>query len=259
MKKGFQVTFLGTGTSQGIPVLGSQHPVCKSDDPKDKRLRVSVLLQWENHSYVIDCGPDFRYQMLRENVQEVHGVLLTHDHSDHTAGIDDIRPYNFKLGRMMPFFAEQNVFDALNKRFAYVFATENKYPGAPSIEQIVIEADTIFTIGDKQVIPIRAFHATLPVLGFRIEKFTYLTDVKTIEASQIEKLKGTEVLVVNALRKEPHYSHFNIEEALAFIEKVQPKVAYLTHISHVMGFHAEVEKTLPLNVHLAYDGLKIEV
>ena len=258
MKSTLKVTFLGTGTSQGIPVIGSDHPVCLSPNPKDKRLRVSVLLQWDNYTYVIDCGPDFRQQMLREGVRKIDGILLTHEHSDHTAGIDDIRPFYFREGNV-PFYAEKHVFNSLHKRFGYIFETENKYPGAPTLEEIEIDKDTIFEIGGKQVIPVQAFHNTLPVLGFRIDGFTYLTDVKTMEDDEVEKIKNTDILVINALRETPHLAHFNLSEALQFIEKVQPKKAYLTHISHLLGFHDDVEAKLPKNVHLAYDTLTIKV
>lgn len=256
MKSTLSVTFLGTGTSQGIPVIGSNHPVCMSNDPKDKRLRVSVLLSWDDFTFIIDCGPDFRQQILRENVTKVDGILLTHEHSDHTAGLDDIRPFNFMQG-IMPFYAHKRVFKSLHERFAYVFETENKYPGAPSIKEIEIDKNSTFQIGGKMVVPIEAFHDTLPVLGFRIDDFTYLTDVKTISEEEIQKIVGTKVLVVNALREEPHYSHFNLSEALDFVEKVKPEKTYFTHISHVMGFHEEVEKRLPKNVYLAYDALTI--
>ncbi|WP_114491595.1 MBL fold metallo-hydrolase [Candidatus Ulvibacter alkanivorans] len=258
MKSVFTVTFLGTGTSQGIPVIGSDHPVCMSKDPKDKRLRVSVLLQWDTYNYVIDCGPDFRQQMLRTNCQTLDGILITHEHSDHTAGLDDIRPFYFKQGNI-PFYANKRVFKSLHKRFDYIFEIENKYPGAPTIDEIEIDATSRFEIGGKTVIPIEAYHNTIPVLGFRIEDFTYLTDVKTMSASEMEKLKGTKVLVVNALRESPHHSHFNLSEALAFIEKIKPEKAYLTHISHLMGFHEEVSKQLPKNVFLAYDTLQLEI
>jgi phosphoribosyl 1,2-cyclic phosphate phosphodiesterase len=258
MNPQMKITFLGTGTSQGIPVIGSTHPVCLSNDPKDKRLRVSVLVQWEGFSCVIDCGPDFRQQMLRENVNKVDAILITHEHSDHTAGIDDIRPFNFMQGKM-PFYALNRVFESLHQRFGYIFQKENKYPGAPNVKEIEIDKNSVFNLGGIDVISIEAFHDVLPILGFRIGDFTYLTDVKTISDEEAEKVKGSEVLVVNALREEPHYSHFNLEEALEFIQKVKPKRAYLTHISHRMGFHKEVEKKLPNNVHLAYDTLTITI
>ncbi|QNJ98629.1 MBL fold metallo-hydrolase [Constantimarinum furrinae] len=258
MKSPLTVTFLGTGTSQGVPVIGSDHPVCKSDDPKDKRLRVSVLLEWENYNYIIDCGPDFRQQMLRENVQRVDGILLTHEHSDHTAGIDDIRPFYFRQGNI-PFYAHPRVFQSLHKRFGYIFEIENKYPGAPTLDEIAIDKETPFSIGGKKVIPVEVFHNRLPVIGFRIDSFAYLTDVKTIEEVELQKIKNVEVLVLNALREKEHESHLNLSEALTLIEKIKPQKAYLTHISHLMGFHEEVERTLPENVFLAYDTLKITI
>ena len=253
-----KITFLGTGTSQGIPVIGSSHPVCLSQNSKDKRLRVSVLLSWDSYNYVIDCGPDFRQQMLGENCSKVDGILLTHEHSDHTAGIDDIRPLYFRQGHM-PFYAHRRVFESLYKRYSYIFETENKYPGAPTINEIEISKDKPFIIGGKTAIPIEVLHSELPVLGFRIDGFTYLTDVKTISEEEIEKVKGTKVLVINALREEPHHSHLSLSEALLLIEKIKPEKAYLTHISHLLGFHDEVEKRLPENVFLAYDTLKINL
>lgn len=258
MKSHFKVTFLGTGTSQGIPVIGSKHPVCLSKDSKDKRLRVSVLLEWGDKVYVIDCGPDFRQQMLREQVTKIDAVLITHEHSDHTAGLDDIRPFNFKQGDI-PFYASKEVFTALKKRFAYIFETQNKYPGAPTISKHVISTDNPFSLNGNSITPVEALHNTLPVLGFTMEGFTYLTDVKTMSAYEIEKIKGTKNLVINALREEPHPSHLNLEEALAFIEEVQPERAYLTHISHLLGFHEAVQATLPKHVFLAYDGLTINI
>lgn len=253
-----KVYFLGTGTSQGIPVIGSNHSVCKSTDSRDKRLRVSVWITWENASYIIDCGPDFRQQMLTSNCQKVDGIIFTHEHADHTAGLDDIRPFFFKQGDI-PVFAHRRVLDNLTKRFDYIFENENKYPGAPSVQTNEVVNNHSFKIGNKKVIPIDVMHGNLQVFGYRIDDFAYLTDVKTIEPSEMEKLKGLKVLVVNALRIEPHDTHFNLEEALQFIEKLQPEKTYLTHISHIFGFHEEIEKTLPENVFLAYDNLEITI
>jgi phosphoribosyl 1,2-cyclic phosphate phosphodiesterase len=253
-----KVYFLGTGTSQGIPVIGSQHSVCHSEDLKDKRLRVSIWIHWDEHSYIVDCGPDFRQQMLRSKCLKIDGILYTHEHADHTAGLDDIRPFNFKQGAL-PIFAHERVIKNLQRRFEYVFETENRYPGAPSVRPIEIKLDEPFAVGDKVAIPINVMHGNLQVFGFRIDDFAYLTDVKTIEESEVAKLKGLKVLVVNALRIEPHHSHFNLDEALAFIAKVQPEKAYLTHISHLFGFHEEIQKKLPANVFVAYDNLEITV
>lgn len=253
-----KVYFLGTGTSQGIPVIGSNHLVNKSNDARDKRLRVSVWISWENYSFVIDCGPDFRQQMLTSNCQKVDGILFTHEHSDHTAGIDDIRPFNFKQGEI-PIFAHQRVIDNLKKRFEYVFETVNKYPGAPAVKVLEVINNQPFTIGDKTAIPINVMHGNLQVFGYRIDDFAYLTDVKTIDESEINKLKNLKVLVINALREEPHKTHFNLQEALDFITLIRPEKAYLTHISHVLGFHSEVQQKLPENVFLAYDNLEITV
>jgi len=254
----FKITFLGTGTSQGVPVIGSTHPVCLSHDPKDKRLRVSVLMSWDDINYVIDCGPDFRQQMLTNKVAKLDGILFTHEHSDHTAGIDDIRPFFFKQGDI-PIYANKKVVKSLKKRFGYIFDEKDRYPGAPAVEINYVKKDRSFVIDGKSVIPIEAFHNRLKVLGYRIDAFTYLTDVKSMEPKEIEKIKGSKVLVVNALRKEPHHSHFNLQEALDFVAEVKPERAYFTHISHHMGFHAEVEESLPENVHLAYDNLTIEI
>jgi phosphoribosyl 1,2-cyclic phosphate phosphodiesterase len=251
-----KVYFLGTGTSQGIPVIGSDHPVCKSTDSRDKRLRVSVWLSWEDYSFVLDCGPDFRQQMLVSNCQKVDGILFTHEHADHTAGIDDIRPFNFRQGPL-PFFAHSRVIHNLKKRFDYVFETVNKYPGAPSVITQEVVNNVSFSIGNKIATPINVMHGDLQVFGYRVEDFAYLTDVKTIDESEIHKLKGLKVLVINALREETHQTHFNLKEALDFITLVQPEKTYLTHISHHLGFHEEVQKKLPENVFLAYDNLEI--
>ena len=250
------IHFLGTGTSQGVPVIGSSHPVCLSTNPKDKRLRVSVLIQWGDTNLVIDCGPDFRQQMLRVNCAHLDGILFTHEHADHTAGLDDIRPYFFRQGDI-PIYATQHVLDNLSNRFDYIFVNENKYPGAPNVQQQQIDAHTPFVLDGMTVIPVEVYHNTLPVLGFRILNFCYLTDVKTISTGELKKLHDLDVLVLSALRIEPHSNHLNLEEALSLIRLINPKRAYLTHISHLMGFHDEVSKNLPKNVFLAYDTLTV--
>ena len=252
-----EITFLGTGTSQGIPIIGSDHPVCLSEDSRDKRLRVSILVEWDNYTYVVDCGPDFRQQMLANQVSKIDGILFTHEHNDHIIGLDDVRPFYFKQGDISV-YAHPRVIKALEKRFDYVFETVNKYPGTPSLKINEIN-DNPFTIGNLEVIPVNVWHHKLQVYAFRFGDFAYVTDAKTIEEEELEKLKGVKVLTVNALRKEPHLSHFNLEEALDFIKKVNPERAYLTHISHLLGFHEEVEKELPKNVFLAYDNLKITI
>lgn len=252
-----KITFLGTGTSQGIPIIGSDHPVCLSDDPKDKRLRVSVLVEWDEFAYVVDCGPDFRYQMLRENIRKIDGIVFTHEHSDHVLGLDDIRPFYFRQGNI-PIYAHKRVIKAIKKRFEYVFTKENRYPGAPEVIINIIK-NKPFKLKNLEVIPVKGKHNRLKVFGFRFKDFAYLTDMKTVSEKEIEKIKNVRVLVVNALRIQPHQSHFNLEEALEFIEKVNPGKAYLTHISHLLGFHKEVEKLLPNHVFLAYDGLKITI
>ena len=252
-----EVTFLGTGTSQGIPVIGSDHPVCLSADPKDKRLRVSVLVKVQGLHVVIDCGPDFRQQILRNPIDRLDAILFTHEHSDHTLGLDDIRPFFFRQGDI-PVYAHERVMNSLRRRFDYIFSSKNKYPGAPSVREHVIE-NKGFHLKQVKVTPINAMHNRIQVFGFRIGAFGYLTDAKKIAEEEIEKLRGVEVLVVNALRKEPHHSHFNLEEALELIRKIRPERSYLTHISHFMGFHQEVQAELPSNVFLAYDNLKITI
>lgn len=252
-----KVTFLGTGTSQGIPIIGSTHPVCLSQNPKDKRLRVSVIVEWDQFRYVIDCGPDFRQQMLRAEVDRIDGIVFTHEHADHTAGLDDIRPFYFKQGDV-PFYAHQRVFEQLSERFSYIFTNRDKYPGVPSVIKNVI-VNKPFLLGNLEVVPINGYHYKLQVFGFRFKDFAYLTDMKTVAPEEIKKLKGVKVLVVNALREDEHISHFNLSQALKFIEQVNPESAYLTHISHHLGFHDEVQKKLPENVNLAYDNLKIEI
>ena len=253
------IYFLGTGTSQGIPVIGSNHSVCKSSNPKDKRLRVSVWVTWEDSSIVIDCGPDFRQQMLVCECPKIDAILFTHEHSDHTAGLDDTRPFFFKQKKEIPIYAHQRVLESLKRRFDYIFETINKYPGSPGVETFEVVNNQNFVIGKTEIIPINVDHGNLQVFGYRIKDFAYLTDVKTIETAETEKLKGVKVLVINALREEPHHSHFSLQDALDFITLVQPEKAYLTHISHLMGFHDEVQAKLPKNVFLAYDNLQITI
>lgn len=250
-----KITFLGTGTSQGVPVIGSSHPVCLSNNPKDKRLRVSILVEWDTFVYVVDCGPDFRQQMLNTGCNRIDGIVFTHEHADHTAGLDDIRPFYFKQGDI-PIFAHERVIKAFKKRFDYIFETKEKYAGAPGVTCFEIE-NKPFRLGNLDIIPINGFHYKLQVFGFRFKDFAYLTDMKTITDAEIDKLKGVKVLVVNALRKESHISHFNLEEALQLIEIVQPKKAYLTHISHLFGFHDDIQQQLPDNVYVAYDNLQL--
>ncbi|MFT5215242.1 MAG: phosphoribosyl 1,2-cyclic phosphate phosphodiesterase [Glaciecola sp.] len=252
-----KVTFLGTGTSQGIPIIGSSHPVCLSTNKKDKRLRVSILVEWDDFAYVIDCGPDFRYQMLRANCSKIDGIVFTHEHADHVAGLDDIRPFCFRQGPL-PIYAHKRVIKAFHERFAYIFETKNRYPGAPSVSTFEIKNEP-FLLGNLNIIPVNLYHDKLQVFGFRFKNLAYLTDVKTIKKEEIKKLQGLDVLIVSALRIEPHQSHFNLEEALEFINLIKPKKAYLTHISHMLGFHDDVQQILPENVFLAYDNLELNL
>lgn len=251
------VTFLGTGTSQGVPVIGCDCEVCKSPDQKDKRLRTSVHVFHQGKSIVIDTGPDFRQQMLRENVLELDAVLLTHQHKDHIAGLDDIRSYNFRLRKKIPVYANRATINQLKNEFPYVFTPEG-YGGAPRIEIYEIK-NSSFKIDGVEVIPVQVLHHNLPVFGFRIGDFTYITDANFIPESEIGKIYGSKVLVLNALQKKPHISHFSLTDALDQIKRLKPGKAYLTHLSHRMGLHAEVSKELPENVFLAYDGLKLTI
>ncbi len=252
-----KITFLGTGTSQGIPVIGSEDPVCLSEDPRDKRLRVSVMVTYaDGYNCVVDCGPDFRQQMLSNKVSRLDALLFTHEHADHTAGMDDIRPFFFRQGDI-PIYAHPRVVASLRRRFDYIFTDENRYPGAPSVAVNNVERGRAFRLGEHWVTPVEAWHNRLQVFGYRFGDFAYLTDIKSVEPEEARRLHGVRVLAVNALRKEPHHSHFNLEEALAFIAEINPDNAYLTHISHRMGFHAKVESELPQNVHLAYDNLTL--
>lgn len=250
------LTFLGTGTSQGIPVIGSDHPVCKSDDPRDKRLRSSVLISWKNGNIVIDCGPDFRQQILRNPVNHLDAVILTHEHADHTMGLDDIRPFFFRQGDIH-FYASSRVFSALSKRFDYIFDSNFKYPGIPEITQHSIEKNQSFQINDLSVLPVEVDHAGMPVLGFRMQDLAYVTDIKSITSDQKELIMDCEVLVLNALRHEPHHSHLSLNEAIELAYELRAKKTYFTHISHTLGFHKDVQKSLPEHMFLAYDSLTV--
>ena len=253
-----KITFLGTGTSQGIPVIGSDHPVSFSKDTRDKRLRSSIMIEHEDFNFVIDCGPDFRQQMLRTNCKKLDAIIFTHEHADHTTGIDDVRPFFFRQGKI-PIYIHKRVLSSLHERFAYIFDPKKKYPGAPDFEVNIISKENDFEVLGLNITPVESAHLKLPVLGYRIKNFAYLTDVKTISDIELEKLKELDILVINALRYEPHPSHLNIEEALEIIDIIKPKKTYFTHISHNMGFHEEVCNDLPEHVTLAYDGLVLEV
>lgn len=249
------IKFLGTGTSQGVPVIACDCSVCTSTDFRNKRLRSSIMIHAKGKNIVIDTGPDFRYQMLRENVKHLDAVLYTHAHKDHIAGLDDVRAFNYFQGTAIDVFADHLVQDALKREFYYIF-TEHKYPGIPRINLNEV-TDMDFEIGDLLVKPIDIMHFKLPIKGYRFDNFTYLTDVKSVSEESRHKIRGTEILVVNALQREPHISHFTLDEAIAFAQEVGADQTYFTHISHRLGLHEEVSKELPPGIYLAYDGLEL--
>ena len=252
-----KATFLGTGTSSGVPLIGCGCPVCRSLDYRDQRLRVALHLALAGRSLVIDAGPDFRQQMLRANIGQLDAILFTHEHKDHTAGLDDVRAFNFRQQQEIPLFAEPRVAEQLRREYAYVFS-EHKYPGVPQVSLHLIEDDQRpFDVLGLAVQPLRAMHHRLPVLGFRVGGLAYLTDANAVPEATKEQLRGADTIVLNALRHEPHLSHFSLSEAVALLEELRPRRAYLTHISHQLGRHREVEATLPPWIRLAYDGLTV--
>jgi phosphoribosyl 1,2-cyclic phosphate phosphodiesterase len=252
-----RITFLGTGTSGGVPMIGCGCYVCSSANPKDKRLRSSILVQSATTTLVVDTTPDFRTQMLRENVKKLDAVVFTHPHKDHVAGLDDIKAYNFFQHKPMEVYANALTEEGLKREFPYIFAAD-KYPGVPSINLHLI-TDKPFVVGDIPVIPILVYHLKMPVLGFRFGDFTYITDANRITPEEVEKIKGSKVLVLNALRKTPHISHFSLPESIKLVEELGIPQAYFTHISHQLGLHDEINAELPQNIQLAWDGLQIQL
>ena len=250
-----KITFLGTGTSQGVPVIACDCNVCTSKNKKDIRLRSSILIEDKGKSIVVDTGPDFRQQMLRENVQQLDAVVFTHEHKDHIAGLDDVRAFNFKQKADMEVYATVETQTALKREFHYAFA-ENPYPGVPKLNLNTID-NSSFKIGDVKLLPINVWHHKMPVKAYRIGNFTYITDANRVEEEELEKIRGSEIIVINALRKSDHISHFNLSGALELLDKLKPKKAYLTHISHLLGEHDKVSKELPGYVEIAYDGKEI--
>ena len=252
-----KITFLGSGTSSGVPMIACDCVVCTSSDPRDNRLRSSILVESDQTTIVVDTTPDFRYQMLRQKVKHLDAVLFTHPHKDHIAGLDDVRAFNYFQEQPMQVYANPMTIDALMREFAYAFA-DKKYPGVPNLELNTIGLEP-FMIGDIPVTPVQVWHMKMPVYGFRFGSFTYITDANRIDESEKEKVWGSQVIVVNALRKERHISHYNLDEAIALVEELRVPKAYFTHISHQLGLHEEVESRLPEGMHLGYDGLVVEM
>jgi phosphoribosyl 1,2-cyclic phosphate phosphodiesterase len=257
-KQGITITFLGTGTSQGVPVIACKCKVCSSANPKDKRLRCSILVESKTTSVVIDIGPDFRYQMLREKVEKLDAVLITHEHKDHVGGLDEVRAFNFIQKKEMDIYCTPHVHEELKKQFSYAFS-EFKYPGAPELNVKSINSKDPITIGDITFHPIEVMHYKLPVIGFRIHDFTYITDANFINDEEFKKVQGTEILVLNALHHDPHISHFTVSQAIEVMQKVKPEKGIFVHMSHRLGLHDEEEKKLPEFIRYAYDGMKVEI
>jgi len=251
------ITFLGTGTSQGVPVIACDCGVCLSTDKHDKRLRTSIMIESEDKVIVIDSGPDFRYQMLREKVMHLDAIVFTHEHKDHVGGLDDIRAFNYKQNAPIDVYATERVQIGLKREFLYIFS-DYKYPGVPQLNMHTIGLEP-FDIGSLHFIPIEVMHYKLPILGFRIGDFTYITDAKTVSETEIEKIKGTKILVINALQTQSHIAHFTLDEAISFAQQIGAEKTYLTHISHRLGFHSDVSQQLPTGIFLAYDGLKLSI
>jgi len=252
-----KVTFLGTGTSQGVPLIACDCKVCKSTNPKDKRLRTAVMIEADGVVLVIDAGPDFRQQMLREEVKSIDAIIFTHEHKDHVAGLDDVRAFNYILKRHIDVYASENVKVALKREYKYIFE-DISYPGIPRINVHDIDNNP-FTVDGLELIPIEVKHHQLPVFGFRVGDFTYITDASYISEKEKAKIKGSKIVVLNALRKEKHISHFTLDQAIELIDELAPEKGYLLHISHQLGLHDEISKTLPDHIELAYDGLRIDV
>lgn len=251
-----KITFLGSGTSSGVPMIACNCEVCTSADWKDKRLRPSILVQSAHTTIVVDATPDFRYQMLRANVRKLDAVLFTHPHKDHIAGLDDVRAFNFFYKPVMQVYANSLTEEAIKREFSYAFA-DKKYPGVPELNLNTITQEP-FTIGDIPIQPIPVWHLKMPVLGFRFGKFTYITDANRIDPAEKEKIKGSEAMVLNALRKQHHISHFTLAEAIELVQELNVPRAWFTHISHQLGKHEEIESELPDGIHLAYDGLELK-